>query len=264
MEVNEVKPINSVKITPEDQTQSTRRSVKELSANKVGAIKLDPVQIELNIPKERSVNDRKQANEAIKALNLVAAATEDIDKMVTSLAGITEQAMQPNLANSRRDILEKEAQDLVKAIAEKADVEVSPGVKPLKGDPIQVNLEKELGKFLQVILPDTTPEGLGIKELKLSPAERIIQIRQTISEAKSRMEEVRSKVIESKNEVAKKITEAEIAAENKLASESSVRDLDKALKLTSAITSLVNQSPKDALSATGLGNASLRLLTNES
>ncbi|MCB0320757.1 MAG: hypothetical protein KDD60_07495 [Bdellovibrionales bacterium] len=264
MDVKEVPVAKAQQANLSNPAVIARKSARELTADKIDTTRSESVSVELHSRSERTTRpNREKANELINTLNVVSSATEEIDRLVTSLAGLAEQAAKPDLPESRREILDKEAKQLVEAIGNRVNVETPPGVRPLQGDAIRVEIEQELGKTLEIILPDATPEKLGISAISLSPAERIISTRVAIESARSRLEELRSSVDDTKQTISKVLTQQDIASANREASEVSLRDVDEALKLTGGIKQIINDDPESFVQASKLAEDSLRLLQTD-
>ncbi|MCI5065891.1 hypothetical protein MRY87_09220 [bacterium] len=261
----DVKNISSPEARPELKAirASNQKPAAALSSEKVNVSRVDPVRVEVSQQPNRANSTRKSANDVINTLNVVSTITEEIDKIVTSLAGLADQASATDLPDSRRQILEDEAQQLLSALDERSQVQTDNGAKPLSGDPIELEVEEEFGKALKVILPETSKEQLGLGDIAISKVETILATRRSIGEARERLEELRSTVLETQNAVSEVLQRAEIASANQEASGSTIRDVDEALKLTGGIQSTISEQPAAALEAAQVSSSSIRLLSQE-
>ncbi|MCB0331294.1 MAG: hypothetical protein KDD70_16605 [Bdellovibrionales bacterium] len=271
MDVSEVKITKSVDSVNKTR-QSSQRSASELSADKVNstrseAVRTESVRIDVSERGERNNKTREKANQVIGSLNIVEKTADDLTAIVNALAGITDQASDNSLSESRRQVLDNEAQDLLRAIDERSQVKTSDGARPLQGDPIELDIEefeeKELGKALKVILPETSTEQLGLATASVSKVEQILNTRRAIENARNQLEQLRSQVDDSKVAVQKVLERVDIAAQNREASETSIRDVDAALQLTGGLAAGIGANPDEAFSAAAVAGSSIRLLSGE-
>lgn len=264
MEVKDAKAVkvDSGKTSQQTPASARQRSVSALSAEKVNVGRSDEVSIsnEGRSERTRETSTRERANNLINSINLVSDATDEISQLVGSLAGIAEQASSESVTPSRIQALEGEAREIVDAIKKRANTEVDGGGKPLAGDPLTIEAEEVLGETLEVILPDDSKNAFGLDNFPLSPAENIIKTRRSIEDARTRLEELKGAVNESKARVESVVANLDVALQNAEASTSSVRDLDQALQLTSQITGQIQSDPQAALSASQIEVESARKL----
>jgi hypothetical protein len=262
MDVSEVKTSRS-----SESLKSTRpnppKPAASLSAEKVNVTRSEPVRIEVSERSSRLNKTREQGNDVIATLNKVAAATEEVGEILTGISGIAQQASEGSLPKSRREILDKEAQELLEAIDDRVKLTAKNGAKPLQGDPIEILVEEELGETLKVILPETSREELGLANLSVSRVDTILATRRAIDDAQNQLEFLRSKVTEAQDAIGEVLQQADIAAQNRAASQSSVRDVDAALELTGSIKGFINEDPTSALEASAIERNAVRLLTSD-
>lgn len=264
----DVKDVQTVKAqidkssTSKGQGATRQRSVSRLTAEKVDLSRTESVSLDVQArSKPTPVQEtRKKANSVISSLNLISDTTQEIDQMVQSLAGIAEQAASGKLSDNRIAVLEQEAGDLVREIKKRTELRGPQGENPLGGDPIKLVVEKELGKTLEVILPDTAKDVFGLKDVSLSPAENIIRTRASIEDARQRLESLKNAVDRSKVEVMEIVSAVDVAVQNTEASSASIRDVDAALALSGKLRGSIDSQPTEALQANNFTEASLELL----
>lgn len=242
---------------------SKQRSSSSLTNSRATTIGSTAAVIAVN--SKPPVNDansaRSRANQVIEAVNVASEATDEIDKLVKSIGGIVQQVSQGDVPDTHKQILEKEANDLVGEIKRQAQASTSSGIKPLAGDKIRVEVEQRIGKALDVILPTDANNAFGIGTIKFSRKEAIIQTQTNIATAEQRVEDLRKKVSDVRDQVTSVVTSLDVALQNAEASQASVRDVDAALKLVGSTKLKIGAEPEKALgSFTKLSSRSLELL----
>jgi flagellin-like hook-associated protein FlgL len=205
------------------------------------------VSIEIqDIKQSEAAETRKKANRAITALNIAATATDEIQKLVESIGGIIDQAKTSDLAASRRDVLQKEANQLVDEIKTRALKTESDGVRPLLGDTVRFEVEERYGDALEIILPDTAKNAFGIGQVSLSMKDSIIDTITRVEQAKKQFEELRTAVDKASSSLKQSVDTFEVAIQNGEASQTSIRSLDQALALATSTHNGIGKSPKEA------------------
>ncbi|MCB0353638.1 MAG: hypothetical protein KDD64_08945 [Bdellovibrionales bacterium] len=242
---------------------STQRALSSLSADKVNASRSDAVTVTSETKDHSAAQSRTKLNTVISSLNLVADATDEISKLVESVAGITEQAASDGISENRVGALEAEAKQLVNEIQKRTEIEVPEGTKPLSGDPIRVEVERVLDDTLEVILPEVGKDAFGLSTISLSPKENIIRTRVSVEEARVRLDQLREAVQENQGRVGKILGRLDVAAQNSEAAGSTVRDLDEALNLGNSIRRAIDSDPEAALQVSKLKDSSADLLQND-
>ena len=205
-------------------------------------------------------SERVNINKAIEATNLALNATDEIGRIVGSIEGIVEQAQDPGLSSDRLAILEKEAEGLRKEIGRAAQSTTSSGVKPLAGDPIRVEVERTLGKALEIILPDVAAGSLGLNTIRLSPKDVIINTITSIEHARKGIEDLRAHLANGVGTLKDTVTALEVARENGEASQTSLRDVEDALHLAVDTRKGIRGDPKGALDSVGNFRSTQELL----
>lgn len=249
-DVPKLKPGDSPKLSPANSHTNLQRAGKSLNAKDV-ALQIDVVELAKQNKPKSLASTRDEVNAVINVINHVVDSTEQIDKLVTSVEGIVEQVDNKDVPESRSALLETEANELVQEIKLQAGRSVGEGIKPLAGDKIELQLEEQLGKTLEVLLPDDARSAFGIGDVRLSTAETIIQTRVNVQEAKARLANLKSAVDNAANEVKRTVAEFEVIAANREASEASPRDVVKALELTSHIRTDIGANPEQAIRSAG-------------
>ena len=256
----EVKDLGSKKDLKEIKAADRQRPAKNLAVPKPASDAIESVKIQIAKPfTSDSADTVREANDLIGMVNLVSEAASEIGKFVESLDGIAEQA--ENNANNptRVAALEKEANELLDEIKKKVTTKSDDGAKLFSGDKIRLDLEKKLGKTLEVILPDAEV-GLDISEFRFTPKEIILNVRENIERARARVKNISDSLSSVKSEVEATLKSLDIASENSEASESSVRDVDQAFSLVERLSQSIPADTKEAYAANRLTASSLKLL----
>jgi flagellin-like hook-associated protein FlgL len=228
------------------------------------SVPLEQVETDVIVRTARSGNKtelRTKVNEVINATNLASEATDHITELVKSISGIVSQAKSEDITPQRRQILEQEANQLVEEIKNTAQVSTSDGTKPLSGDKIRLEVEERIGKTLDIVLPDDAKNAFGLGALKFSTKDAIINTVTSINNALESINKLREAVQATSKNVESAATELDIALQNSEASEASIRDLDKALKVATETRTVIISDPQKALvSLNKLDEKSLGLL----
>lgn len=204
--------------------------------------------------------DRSKANQAISVVNLAEEATAEIEKLVASIDGIVEQASTPAVPTQRRQVLEREANQLVDEIRKKARVATSDGTKPLAGDKLNIPATGG-GDQTEIVLPDTAQNAFGIGKISLDQQSTIGQTRAAISRARDQLEKLKGAVKDSKVDLKESVDAIEVALQNTEAAGASIRDVDQALKVAGDTRLGIARNPQGALNSVGqLRSDALELL----
>lgn len=204
---------------------------------------------------------RAKANEAISVVNLAEEATGEIQKLVASIGGIVDQVDNPRLSQQRREVLEREANQLVEEIRRKANVETFDGKKPLSGDPVRIEVDKRFAKTLDIILPDNAKEAFGLGQLRFSAKEAIVRTRDIVARAQEQLDVLKDAVKTSKDSIKDEVSALEVALQNSEAANVSIRDVDEALKLAGDTRIGIARDPQGALGSVGnIADSALQLL----
>ncbi len=235
----EVKEIVTEHTTPEIRTEIDRGV--EVATNNDGAVKVNT--------EHHSQDIRAHTNNIIDAINLAVSNTHEISALFKGISGIVEQLGVGEISDKRISILEKEAQELIQAIQMKALQASSGEVRPLAGDSIRLEVERELGKTLELILPDSAIDAFGLTKLDFSRKEAIINTRTAVARAQAQLEDLQSAVNISKVTIESAVTQLEIAWQNSEASRSSVRDLEEAMQLAGFTSNSIGADPSGAVNS---------------
>jgi flagellin-like hook-associated protein FlgL len=210
--------------------------------------------VRLEVDARRSVKSaevRARTNAAINVVNVASEATAEIEKLVESIGGIVEQAGNPQTSDSRRKVLEQEANQLVDEIRRKALSKSGEGVRPLAGDKFSVEVEERFAETLEVILPDTAKDAFGIGEIKFSPKDAILQTRTVIARAKEQIEQLKDSLGKTQGQVKATVDALEVALQNSEAAQTSIRDVNEALKVAGDTRIGIARNPGNALDSVG-------------
>ncbi len=254
MDVKEIKGLKPNPVPQTDGGKSLQRSAKSLTSTVVNVALSECVSVEISQKSGRnqeSSKNRERSNEIIGVINFADQATKEIEKLVDSVGGIVEQADSKDLSPDRIELLEKEANELLNEVRKRASSAGPNGKKPLSGESIELKIEEEIGKTLEVILPDDARDSFGIESVKLSTKDTIIQTRANIEEARTRLEQLKEAVNSAKGEVERNVAELEVALQNNEAASSSIRDLENALGLGADVSRRIVADPASALGSVG-------------
>ncbi len=238
-------------------------SVPQLRGNPASDTPVDQISIEFKTRRDDgSVTSsfHQNLNSAVSKLNIAGEATDRFADYVSGVGGMLTLAADPSTPATRVPILEKEAKALVSEIVKVANSAEVEGAKVLAGDPIILELEKNIGKTLRVLLPTEAASGFGLSEISFTKADLIIQTKASVERAVRQIDELRRAVGKAKDEFAKAGAEAEVAGQNTEAAGSSVRDLESALDLAGSASLNILESPDTALDSNSLTPRSLKLL----
>lgn len=203
---------------------------------------------------------REAFNSALSKLNVASEVTGKISEYVSGVKGMLALAADPKTPTARVAILEQEAKALASEISDLSGKAEVDGTKILAGDPIVLELEKNIGKTLRVLLPTDAREAFGLKDISFTKADVIIQTRAAVERAARQIDELRTAVERATADFSRAGVEAEVALQNSEASGSSVRDLDDAVDLASNAVLQLTTKPKIALDSNSLTPRSLELL----
>ncbi|MBX7144603.1 MAG: hypothetical protein K1X79_09150 [Oligoflexia bacterium] len=264
MDVKDVRDaVKDVSADTNKPSQFLKRAAEALKSSRV-EVTDTAVRMQASPPKRDGAGSseaRSRANAAISVINLAEEATSEIEKLVSSISGIVEQADSPKISEQRRGVLEQEANQLVGEIRRRAQSADADGKKPLAGDKVSVEFEKSFAKTLEIVLPDSAKEAFGIGEIRFSRKDAIVQTRNVIAQARERLEQLKDAVKESKESVRSSVGEIEVAIANTEASGASIRDVDAALQLAANTRIGIGRDPQGALSSVGnLQKTALELL----
>ncbi len=98
-------------------------------------------------------------------------------------------------------------------------------------NPLRLQVGANTGQTLDIALPAVTAEALGIEGLNVATQERASAAIGTVDEALARIGTAQSRVGAYQNRLESSVAQLEVAAENTLAAESRIRDLDYAREI---------------------------------
>jgi len=202
-------------------------------------------------PTQQQQQVRQKLNRAIEAANVATGAVADLHNILGGIEGILEQVSAPNVPAPRVAILEREAKGLRDELAKTAQAATSDGVKPLAGDSIRVELEETLGKALEIVLPDDAQHAFGINNINFSKRDLILDTVAKVEEARRGVAKLRERLEQGVGTLHTTIAALDIANENAEAAQTSVRDVDQAVKLARNTRSDIRQDPSGALNSLG-------------
>jgi flagellin-like hook-associated protein FlgL len=240
---------NLLKNSANKPAQALQKSLRSLSGSSLEQVKLEAVRLQVDAHRHNSNAEvRARTNDAINVVNLVSDATTEIEKLVNSISGIVEQASSPKISESRRKVLEDEANHLVKEIRRKAQVKTSQGLRPLAGDKISLPVDE---KGIDISLPDAAKDAFGIGSIDLSPKDAITETRSALSHAREQVEKLKESVKQTQAQVKNTVDALEVALQNSEAAQTSIRDVDEALKVAGDTKVGISRDPRSALKSVG-------------
>ncbi len=232
--------------------QALQKSLKALSAPSVERARVEAVRLELDVRRSlANAEARARTNDAINVVNVASDATAEIEKLVGSISGIVEQASNPKISESRRKVLEQEANQLVQEIRRKAQVKTSHGHRPLAGDKISLPIEEKDSKGIDIELPAEAKDAFGLGPIDLSPKDAISQTRSALSKAREQVEKLKDSVNRTQLQVKSTVDALEVALQNNEAAQTSIRDVDEALKVAGDTKVGIARDPGSALQSVG-------------
>ena len=249
MEVQDVKsPRLSAapeKTTPSEPHSQTGSSVPEGSSSESG------VTVDVHGRNLPSINLVSSLNEVIATTNVAEKAFREIQGLVKGIGGILQLVEEGRLPEQRVAILENEANQLVQAVRESVRASAPNGVRPLAGDTIKAEWEEQLGKSLEIILPDVSKDTLGLGQVKLTTPEFIVNTRLSVLRSQERLQELKSSLDDAAERIRGAATEIDIASLNAEASNPNLRDVESALSFAGATGALIGENPAEALDSLG-------------
>jgi flagellin-like hook-associated protein FlgL len=264
MDGNELSNLGRFTENPIVAAAKTAKSASSLKVDDAEADSVVEPDVTLSISDTAQIQSsdvRRRSNEAINVINVAVNATDEIAKLVESISGIVEQAQQPDLSDTRLFTLQKEANQLVTEIKNKAQATESNGVRPLLGENIRFDIEQRYGYALEIILPDEAKEAFGLGQISLSMKDSIIDTLTRVEQAKKQFDKLRESVNQAGTSIRQGIDAVEVALQNSEASQTSIRSLDQALSLASKTYHGIGKDNESALgSFSKLGLDSLSLL----
>lgn len=263
MEVKELQKAAALPERVQNQSAGGQRSIRSLSSAKAQQLPSEPVAIEVDSVKASPRGEARAAlNEVINFGNVASEITGKLEDLVRTVGGIVDQVSDARTPTERVPVLEKEAKEIVKEI--KVTARSASELKtPSNNTEEKLNseVERALVKTLKSLLPEGTQDGLGLKEVNFSTAENIVATRASVEKARRRIEDLRSSVEETNNQIRNAAGTLEVAIQNGEASQSSIRDVDAALSLVSETRLSISREPEQALqSASKLNQRSTDLL----
>ena len=264
MEVKEVAVVSPEVRKLEDPAVKGQDNRAALSSLVASSLPSHENAVRVSVPgnsSARSAELRKKLNEAIEHVNVAEEATSKLSDLVRSIGGIVEQASSQGTSSERRDVLQREGNDLLSEIRRTALTESIKGVRPLAGDEIRVEIEEKLGRVLDAVLPDDAKNAFGIAPIDFSTKETIINTVTQVKEAELQLAKLRDAVNKASMSVQDVAVEVDVAIQNTEASQASVRDVDQALKLAQTARRDIGDNPEAAVDVAGdLGERALGLL----
>jgi hypothetical protein len=265
MDVNEIK-----KIATQTAKAQTKENSEIISATgKVKKAEVLAAQAVNHVPKDeikldrRTVKDynrsQKTANQIISVLNVAEEASSELDKLVKSVDGIVKQVDSPNLNQHKKEILSNEAKELVSAIKEQSDLDLSP-LSDLGESETKVEIERKLEQSLKALFNEGANNAFGLSEFKLEQKDNIIQVRTSVALAKEKVESLRSKISEAKDQIKSTMAAMDVAIQNSESSQSSLRDVEGALQLATKTSGFLTDNPETAFNVSRVKPEALKLL----
>ncbi len=264
MDVKDISRVAASDGKAKEAKASRQRSMRSLSKSLNDVAPGAAVRVEgQNVaPKDKS-ELRGRLNAAISFQNVTSEATGKIAELVKSIEGIVEQASADPSAKEKLAKLETEGNGLldeIKRIAKDTKVE---GLRPLAGDEIRIEVEAKIGKILRTILPDDAKEAFGVSGLNFSTVDSIIGTRAAVAKAQQRFEELQKAVEKTSGTIQELTQTLEVAFQNSESADTSIRDLDEALKIAGQTRTVIAQEPTQALNSVGSINQKVLDLLNQ-
>ena len=251
MEIKEVVSTGSASQRSEEASARRQKPVNSLSAGQVSPPAADSITMDSAGRHQPHSDIRARANQVITLANLAAEATAEIEKFVESIGGMAEQAGDPQISEHQRQVLEREANELVGEIKQRAQTSSGDGTRPLAGDEIRLEVEERLGKTLDFILPDGAIQGFGIGEISFSTKDLIINTIAKIESARDNIRQLREAVDRTVEGVKAGVQELEVALRNSEASDSSIQDVEQAARLAEETRVSIGENPRGAMNSVG-------------
>lgn len=182
-------------------------------------------------------------------VNNISGSASSVKSYLVSLNGILEQGLKES-SEVRRKALEREANEVLGAIRQRAVYLKAREPAPAVEDPVRSEVEAKIGRTLELLLNEPDKGGKALGEIEFSNKDLIIETQTKILRATqyiSSLREIEPKVDETREVLAK----AEIAQINAESSHTSLRDVDTAFELVQETSKLIGADAKTALFAVG-------------
>lgn len=253
MDVNDNSKVGKNGTIKVNGKQLTQKSIKTLSEAKVTKPNVTVHRGLIEIADKKIANSNRgstdlqtKLNQTISSLNIAESSITKIDNLVGSISGLADQVKNRDFPQARIPKLETEAEDLLSEVDNEIGKTVNSfGVE----DKIREKVEKTLGESLDAILPKDEKRAFRISKIDFSTKDSIISVRTNIEVAKERINQLKDALNESKTEVTNEMIRIEVENSNRQASESSVRDLESALKLVDKTANGISENPIIALAS---------------
>ena len=205
---------------------------------------------------EPSSAENKTTSKAEAALKQVENLSDDVVRKAESintymigLNGILDQGLKEG-SEVRRQALEKEAKQIVRAIREKTANLNNREFNNIGADPLLSEVEAKIGRTLEMIFPE---EGAGdaLSNFNFNNKDLIIAVQTKILRASNYISSLRKQDEKKDSELKRILDKADTAQVNVESSQTSLRDVEGAFALVSETSKLIGIDPATALVAIG-------------
>lgn len=210
-----------------------------------------------------------KANQFINLTNYALGAVESISENVGNLRSIVEQVaaradVNPDAGRyaqteSRSTADQQQAAgaaQVISSLLDDIDTQASTPL-PASGDLTSgrvatLDLQNELGKSIELQLPNLNSEQLGIKGLNVFNKDGLLSASLALQSAEDKIEQVRKAVLKTVDQTRRALDELDVARENGAASLSTGRDVEGASDLANKAKTAITSSPASALGSVGV------------
>ena len=257
MEVKEVKPIQAAVAQESKPVKGSQLQRAAAVMIRVKAPEVQQQSVRVNIehhqPNKEKQEVRGEANDVMNTVHLVEQSTDEIHKLVNSLDGIVQQAGKDGTPERRIQALEREANELAGKINEIAETSSRARAPRIENDEIRRKVEENIGKALDHILPPSK-DKFDVGKITFSPRDSIINTIAKVTSIRQNIEELRDAVHGARQAIESVVSTMDVAAQNQAASDSSVRDVDSAVRLAGEARSSIFSQPEKAMESVGILN----------
>jgi hypothetical protein len=235
----DIKQVNNSKLLATFRLSDSISSKEGVKRDKFSTIAVDSTDYsknnDLNLSKKISEIDAITKNN----INIVAnnTATDFLTETINLLDNLDILVREANVN------LEEQGQDIIENIRQNIKsidnvVNASNDIPPL--DPIDVIVNQELGKSLNLLLPDAFREEIKLGGIKFFPKDALVETIQNIRNANNKTASLLADIKDS---------ELEISNQNRASTTSLLRDIDIAVNSANKVSKAIVNSPTNAINS---------------
>lgn len=190
-------------------------------------------------------------NSTIGASNLATETLEKIGGILEDIQEIAADAAQPSVSDDSVQVLQETARSLRDEIVKSVSRDPLRGTNPVLDDSIRLELERTLGKTLEMILPTQSSDAFGFDAVSLSPKDLILNTVAKVEAARKGIEELRSKLSANFGVMSTQVAELGRGAQRPSLQGEKLRDINEVSIKTQETSDDILAQPELALGVLG-------------